>query len=77
MLNYVCQILHTNYMNYFSYHAKLQSKIKRGELKYFEFVDEYHGISPALVLYFFDVSIFPVRDYMFEDYYKLLFKQQK
>ena len=57
-------------MGYFSYHAKLQSKIKKGELEYFEFLDEYHGISLVLVL------VFPVRDYMFEDYYKLLFYPQ-
>ena len=64
-------------MGYFSYHSKLQAKIKRGELIYFEFVDEYHGISPALVLYFCDGSVFPVRDYMFDDYVKLMQIQLK
>ena len=59
-------------MGYFSYHKKVQSKIKNGELKTFEFVDEYNGISPCLILYFLDGTKFPVRDYMFDEYIKLL-----
>ncbi len=72
-MNYVCQIWHNKVMGYFSYHKKLQNKIKNGELVRFEFVDIYHNISPALVLYFSDGTVFPVRDYMFEEYYPLLF----
>ena len=59
-------------MAYFSYHNKVQSKIKNGELKTFEFVDEYHGISPCLVLYFNDGKSYPIRDHMFDEYIKLL-----
>ena len=59
-------------MGYYSYHNKIISKIKKGELIKFEFVDEYHGITPCLLLYFNDGKIFPVRDYMFDDYIKLL-----
>ena len=60
------------FMGYFSYHNKVMSKIKNGELIRFEFVEEYHGISPCLVLYFSDGKVFPIRDYMFDDYIKLL-----
>lgn len=59
-------------MGYFSYHNKIQKKIKQGELVYFEFLDEYHNISPVLVLHFFDGTKYPVRDHMFDEYVKLL-----
>ncbi|MBO5884264.1 MAG: hypothetical protein J6Q51_00540 [Clostridia bacterium] len=59
-------------MGYFSYHNKIQSKIKKGELASFCFVDEYHGISPALVLYFKDGTTYPIREHKFDEYFKLL-----
>ena len=63
---------HTIFMGYFSYHNKIMSKIKNGELEKFEIVDEYHGISPCLKLYFKDGKVYPVRDHMFDEYFKLL-----
>ena len=48
------------------------SKIKKGELSYFEFVDSYKDISPCLLLYFADGSKFPIREHMFDEYVKLL-----
>ena len=59
-------------MGYFSYHNKIQTKIKKGELLSFEFLDEYHNISPVLVLYFKDGSSYPIRDHMFDEYFKIL-----
>ena len=58
-------------MGYFSYHKKIQSKIKKGELKFFEFVESYNGISPCLLLYFNDGKVYPIRHHMFEEYYKM------
>lgn len=59
-------------MGYYNYHAKLKQKIKDGELEKFEFVDSYKNFSPCLVLYFKDGKVFPVREYMFDEYIKLL-----
>ena len=61
-------------MSYFNYHSKVMNKIKKGELKYFEFVDEYNNISPCLVLFFKDGSKYPIREHKFDDYIKLLGK---
>ena len=61
-----------NSMGYFSYHKKVQNKIKNNELSSFEIVDEYHNISPCLILYFSDGTSYPIRDYMFDEYLKLI-----
>lgn len=65
-------MLHTKCMGYFSYHNKIQAKIKADELVKFEFVDEYHGISPCLKLYFKDGKIYPIREHKFDEYLKLI-----
>ena len=59
-------------MGYFNYHAKIKNKIKNGELEKFEITDEYNGIKPALVLYFDDGKVFPIREHRFDEYLKLL-----
>ena len=59
-------------MGYFNYHAKIQKKIKDGLLKKFEIVDEYNNISPAMLLYFFDGTVMPIREHMFDEYLKLM-----
>ena len=59
-------------MGYFNYHSKVQKKIRNDELERFEIVDEYNGIKPAMVLYFQDGTIFPIREHMFDEYLKLL-----
>ena len=60
------------FVSYFSYHKKIQSRIKKGELVRFEFVDDYNGISPCLLLYFCDGTKYPIRDHMFDEYVKIL-----
>ncbi len=55
-------------MAYFNYHAKIKKLILSGKLVSYQFVDDYHGIKPALVLYFKDNSPMPVRDYRWEEY---------
>ena len=59
---------------YFNYHAKAKRLIKQGDCKSFEFVDEYHGISPCLLLYFKDGLIMPISSHRFEEYRFLLFE---
>ena len=46
--------------------------IKSGELNYYTIVDNYNGISPALVLYFKKNKPMPIRQKHFEEYFKLL-----
>ena len=57
---------------YFNYHAKVKSLIKSGELIKFEFVENYNGIKPAMVLYFKNHSPMPIREYRFEEYLKFI-----
>lgn len=59
-------------MAYFNYHAKAQSLIKNGHCVKAEVVDEYNGISPAIVLYFDNNIPMPIRDYRFYEYLQLL-----
>ena len=50
-------------MSYFNYHAKVKKLILSGLLERYEFVDDYNGIKPALVLYFKDNPPMPIRSY--------------
>jgi len=61
-------------MAYFNYHAKVKKLIKEGKLIYYELVDNWNGISPALVLYFIDEKPMPIRESKFDEYFKLLKK---
>lgn len=61
-------------MAYFNYHAKVKQLIKSGKLKGYSLVEEYNGISPALLLFFDDVNhpVMPIRKHRFCEYEKLL-----
>ena len=59
-------------MGYFNYHAKARRLIKEGHLVGYSFMDAYHNISPALVLYFDNHSPMPIREHRFAEYSKLL-----
>ena len=59
---------------YFNYHAKVKRLILEGRLTGYEFLDEYNGISPALLLYFDGARPMPIRDYMWEEYLPMLEK---
>ena len=41
-------------MSFFNYHAKAKMLIKQGMLIKYEICEDYNGIKPALVLYFFN-----------------------
>ena len=62
-------------MSYYNYHAKIKKLIMEGELEGYKFVDDYHGIRPALVLYFKNNRPMPIRDYRWEEYIPLLMMQ--
>lgn len=61
-------------MPYFNYHARAKKLIKDGKLKSYLFVEEYNGISPALLLFFDDLRhpIMPIREHRFDEYKELL-----
>lgn len=59
-------------MAYFNYHAKAKKLIKDGHLVYWEIVEKYHNISPALVLYFDNEKPMPIREHRFDEYLEIL-----
>lgn len=59
-------------MSYFNYHAKAKQLIKDGFLVRYEFVDNWNGIKPALVLYFANSKPMPIREYRWAEYLPLL-----
>ena len=59
-------------MSYYNYHAVAKRLILEGQLSGYEFCDEFHGIKPALVLYFKSHKPIPIRNYHWEEYIPLL-----
>lgn len=59
-------------MAYFNYHARAQNLIKCGHCVAAEVVEQYNGISPALVLYFDNHIAMPIRLHKFDEYFALL-----
>lgn len=59
-------------MTYFNYHAKAKRLIAEGHLTDYEIVDSWNDISPALVLYFDNNRPIPVRERMWDDYFKII-----
>ena len=62
-------------MAYYNYHAEIKKLILSGRLIGYQFVDDYNGIRPALVLYFSDHRPMPIRSYRWEEYLPLLVMQ--
>jgi hypothetical protein len=58
---------------YYGYHQRIKQRIKNNEMTGFEYVDEYNGIKPCLILYF-DTEPYkrPVRPYRFKEYEDLI-----
>ena len=61
-------------MAYFSYHAKVKRLIDSGELVDYKIIDNYNGISPALVLFFKNNRPMPIREYKWDEYFEILDK---
>lgn len=64
-------------MSYFNYHAKAKKLIAEGHLIHYEIVDNWNGISPALVLYFDNNRPMPIREYRISEYLKILERIEK
>lgn len=61
-------------MAYFNYHAKAKKLITEGHLTDYEIVDSWRDISPALVLYFDNNRPMPIREYRWDEYFKIINK---
>ena len=57
---------------YYNYHAKAKQLIKDGHLIHVEIVDDWNGISPAMVLYFDNNKPMPIRQYRWDEYMEVL-----
>ncbi|MBP3431255.1 MAG: hypothetical protein J6K39_00095 [Clostridia bacterium] len=57
---------------YFNYHAKVQRLIKAGHATGFEMREEYHKISPCLLIFFDNHPPMPIRQHRFDEYFFLL-----
>lgn len=64
-------------MSYYNYHATAKRLISEGKLKRWYITENYHGISPALVLVFEDERhpVMPIRAHRFDEYRPLLEKK--
>ncbi len=61
---------------YFNYHAKVKNLIKSGQATGFKFINEYHKISPCLLIYFKNHTPMPIRPHKFDEYLFLLAKYE-
>lgn len=61
-------------MPYFNYHAAAKRLLRAGKLRDFRIAAHYHGISPALLLYFDDPDrpVMPIREHRFDEYLSLI-----
>lgn len=57
---------------YFNYHSKVKKNIQEDIITKIEIVDNYNGISPAMVIYFKNHKPMPIREHMWDDYIKYL-----
>ena len=62
-------------MSYFNYHSKIKRLILGGHLIKYKVIDNWNGISPALVFYFDNNRPMPVREYRFKEYFEILEKR--
>ena len=59
----------------YSYHNRIKQRIRNNELVGYEYVDNYNGISPCLLLRFdTEPTLRPIREHKFEMYNEILNK---
>ena len=65
-------------MAYFSYHNKIKKMIRDGKLISYSFSEDYHGIRPALLLFFNDekYNVMPVRKERWAEYLPITEKEK-
>ena len=59
---------------YFNYHSKVKKIIDEDIVVKIEIVDEYHGIKPAMILYFKNHPPMPIREHKWDEYISILLK---
>ena len=59
---------------YFNYHSKVKKALRESELEKFEFVERWNDISPALLLYFKNGEIYPIREHHWDEYLDIISK---
>ena len=59
---------------YFNYHAKVKKLLSQGHAVGYEMLENYHQISPCLLIYFDNGRAMPIRENMFAEYFFLLAK---
>lgn len=67
------EILIQNIYVYFNYHSKVKKLIDEDEIIKIEILDEYHGIKPAMVIYFKNNPPMPIREHKWDEYINYLF----
>ena len=62
----------------YPYHNQIKHRIKQGELLRYEYVDEYNGISPCMLLHFeTEPKIKPIREPRFAEYEEIFKSKTK
>ena len=63
---------------YFNYHKKVKQTIDGDIITKIEIVDNYNGISPAMILHFKNHKPMPIREHKWDDYIQyILFCDKK
>lgn len=57
---------------YFNYHSKVKQVINDDVITKIEIVDNWNGISPAMVIYFKNHNPMPIREHKWDEYIALL-----
>ena len=57
---------------YYNYHATAKRFIADGHLTGYEYLNEYHGIKPCLLLYFDNHRPMPIRDDRWDEYLSMI-----
>lgn len=53
---------------YFNYHSKVKQIINQDEILKIEIVNNYNGISPAMLIYFKNHPPMPIREHKWDEY---------
>lgn len=57
---------------YFNYHAKAKKLISQNDLLFYQIVNKWNNISPALVLFFKSHKPMPIRQERWQEYFDLI-----
>lgn len=69
---YSANFFHRESDMYYNYHAKAKALIAEGHLIDYKIVPSWNAIAPALVLFFDNHKPMPIREYRWDEYWKIL-----